>query len=69
MKLIVFFLRTAKDKEYKAKNFHRIKNKEQGREKQKVNEEQGSEHGAQVWLGLWGPADWIHCIAGEVERF
>ena len=29
MKLIVFFLRTAKDKEYKAKNFHRIKNKEQ----------------------------------------
>lgn len=41
----------------KAGNPYRIKNKE------KFNS------GAQRWLGIWGPADWIHGLSGHTEHF
>lgn len=40
--------------------FYRIKYKEQGREKQKVNREQENKSRAQSWRGVWGLAGWIY---------
>ena len=44
----------------RARRFCRIKNKEQGREKQKRKEEQGNKYRVQTLLGAWELADWIY---------
>lgn len=41
----------------KAESFSKIKNKEQGIEKQEINKEQGNKYRALNWFGVWGLAD------------
>lgn len=42
--------------------------KEQGREKQTMNKEEGNKHRAQCQLGVQVPTDCMDRISGQVER-
>ena len=58
----------------KARSYHRIKNKEQGRDKQKYLIGSGRivrlvwGEKSQSWLGVWGLADCIYCVSGGAEH-
>lgn len=49
-------------------SFYRIKNKTQGKEKQKMSKDQGNKCRAQRWVGVWGLADWLYCVWGPAEH-
>lgn len=58
----------------KVGRFHRIKNKEQGRDRKcligwghTINLAGGVK--AQRWLGIWGLTDRIYCVSGQAEHF
>lgn len=53
----------------KAGSFYRLKNKEQEREKEEMNKEQGNACGTQRWFGLWRPADKRYCISGQLSIY
>ena len=60
---------------WEAKSFYWIKNKEQGRGKQKISDCLGLrsppcleiKYGAQCGLDVWGLADCISCVSGQVK--
>ena len=58
----------------KARNFHKIKKKNKDETNRKyllgwghIVTLVGGEK-AQSWLGLWGLADWTHCLSGQAEH-
>ena len=59
---------------WEAGSFYRTKNKEQGRDKEKITDRLGSHshfvwsQEAQSWLGVWGKADHLSCVSSQVEQ-
>ena len=58
--------------EWGGRSFYRIKNKEQGRKKDKISDYPGPQSTlfrvrGQSWLGVWRLADWV-CVSGQMEH-